>query len=134
MPKGRRVPDKQIAGGKPKLLNLPKDVSGELVAAFIQLEQLAKQGYAAHGRGFLIVIHYSDDRTLTPIIEYIYSGSNPWWDDFKNEGDLQEAIARYNPSVEYVVFEADADLAMEHLTNIQISTWGFWGKTTTPSV
>ena len=122
--KGRRVPDRQISGEKPKLLDIPKGAQGAMMEYIQAVEKQAHDGYAKHGRGFLLYVRYADDPTLEPMIVYVYTGS-PYWKEFVREVDVVEAVRTYDPATQFVLFEGEADVDTAQMSDIQISVCGY---------
>lgn len=122
--KGRRVPDRQISGEKSQLLDIPKGAQGEMLEYIRAVEKQAHDGYAKHGRGFLLYTRYADDPTLVPMIMYIYPES-PHWKGFARETDVTESVKTYDPATQFVLFEGAADVDTGQMFDIQVSVCGY---------
>lgn len=121
--KGRRVPDRQIAGDAPRLLNIPDSAKADLLVLMREVESIARASYAAHGRGFLFWVNYPD-RGIAPAVMYCATTSTQYR-DFSAERDLVDAVHSYDPGTQFVVLEGEFDDVRGALQDVQISIMGF---------
>jgi hypothetical protein len=110
----------------------PPDQERAMAVAYTLLEDMARNGFAKHGRGFLFyAVHKGKD--VEPFIEYMTLERGPGEGFAETAPDLVEYVRTYDPQTSFVVFDAVVNMKTKVLEEVQIDVMTFLTGKTMPS-
>jgi hypothetical protein len=95
-----------------------------MATAYALLEDMAREGFATHGRGFLLYGVYPDGRT-SPYVRYMTLEDELGSTFIPSAQDLVELVRTYDPQTCFVIFEGTINLETEQMEQVQIEMWTF---------
>lgn len=100
-------------------------------AAYVIIEDIARQGYAAQGRGFVFYGSYEDGK-IEPFVQYMTLDTSPGDGFVQSAPDLLELVRTYDPKTAFVVMDGVIDMDSGVLREVQIDIFTYYtsGKAT----
>jgi hypothetical protein len=98
-----------------------------MATAYALLEDMAREGFATHGPGFLFYGVYPDGRT-SPYVRYMTLEDRLGSTFIPSAPDLVELVRIYDPQTSFVIFEGTINLETQQMEEVQIETWTFLTK------
>jgi hypothetical protein len=80
-----------------------------MATAYALLEDIAREGFTTHGRGFLFYGICQDGRT-SPYVRYMTLQDRLGSTFIPSAPDLVELVRTYNPQTSFVIFEGTINL------------------------
>jgi hypothetical protein len=96
--------------------------------AYAAIEALAREGYAAQGRGFVFHGVHTDGET-EPYVAYLTLDRSPGDGFAASAPDLVAYVRTYDPRTSFVIFDAVVNLEGEQLEQVKIDVWTFMSGT-----
>jgi len=103
-----------------------------MATAYALIEDLARDGFAKHGRGF-VFNGVSKGGNKDPFVEYMTLEEEPGRGFVATAPDLAEKVQQYDPRTSFVVFDATVNLRRNQLEDVRIDIFTFLTGRTTPS-
>ena len=101
-----------------------------MAMVYTLLEDMAREGFAKHGRGFLFYGVYKS-KDAEPFIQYMMLDDGPGAGFAESAPDLADPVRTYDPQTSFVVFDATINMKTQMLEEVEIDVMTFLsGKTT----
>jgi hypothetical protein len=91
--------------------------------AYALLEDLAREGFAKQGRGFVFYATYPDG--TEPFVQYLTLDQPPGDGFVSSAPDLVEHVRTYDPQSAFVIFEGVINLNATQLEDVRIEVYSF---------
>jgi len=103
-----------------------------MLGAYASIEALAREGYAAQGRGFVFYGVFAEGGQEPYLASMTLDG--PPGDGFvASAPDLVAAVQTYDPKTSFVIFDAVVNLERGQLERVKIDIWMFMTGGVVPS-